>query len=157
MSGVQHQCIDVLVRTSGIKPRKSNLWLICPCPGKSLKGALEIRPAQYLPIGLGFACPFFFKTNSLHLDSYNTGQNFLGHLRKLDTKTHFAKLTHILPPKKAWGCCYKGLFPLSRSRPSSVDCVELKLEYITSTLHRGGRGKGRCLNLTAIALVSQEF
>ena len=68
-------------------------------------------------------------------------------MRKLGTKTHFAKLTHILPLKKAWGCCYKGLFLLSPSPPSSVDCVELKLECITSTLHRGGRGEGRCLNL----------
>ena len=81
--------------------------------------------------------------------TYNPGQNVLGHLRKLGSKTHFAKFTHILPLKKAWGCCYKGLFLLSPSPPSSVDCVELKLEYITSTLHRGGRGKGRCLNLTS--------
>ena len=81
--------------------------------------------------------------------NYNPGQNVLGHLRKLGTKTHFAKLTHILPLKKAWGCCYKGLFLLSPSPPSSVDCVELKLECITSTLHRGGRGEGRCLNLTS--------
>ena len=81
--------------------------------------------------------------------SDNPGQNVLGHLRKLGTKTHFAKLTHILPLKKAWGCCYKGLFLLSPSPPSSVDCVELKLECITSTLYRGGRGEGRCLNLTS--------
>ena len=81
--------------------------------------------------------------------NYNPGQNVLGHLRKLDKKTHFAKLTHILPLKKAVGCCYKGLFLLSPSPPSSVDCVELKLECITSTLHRGGRGEGRCLNLTS--------
>ena len=80
---------------------------------------------------------------------YNPGQNVLGHLTKLGTKTHFAKLTHILPLKTAWGWCYKGLFLLSPSPPSSVDCVELKLEYITSTLHRGGRGEGRCLNLTS--------
>ena len=68
---------------------------------------------------------------------------------KLGTKTHFAKLTRVLPLKKAWGCCYKGLFLLSPSPPSSVDGVELKLECITSTLHRGGRGEGRCLNLTS--------
>ena len=80
---------------------------------------------------------------------YNPGQNVLGHLRKLGTKTHFAKLTRILPLKKAWRCCYKGLFLLSPSPPSSVDCVELKLECITPTLHRGGRGEGRCLNLTS--------
>ena len=80
---------------------------------------------------------------------YNPGQNVLGHLRKLGTKTHFAKLTHILPLKKAWGCCYKGLFLLSPSPQSSVDCVELKLECIMSTLHRWGRGEGRCLNLTS--------
>ena len=66
---------------------------------------------------------------------YNPCQNILGHLRKLGTKMHFAKLTHILPLKKALGC-YKGLFLLSPSLPSSVDCVELKLECITSTLHR---------------------
>ena len=71
----------------------------------------------------------------------------MGHLRKLGTKTHFTKLTHILPLKKAWGCSYKGLFLLSPSAPSSVDCVELKLEYTTSTLHRGRSGEGRCLNL----------
>ena len=68
---------------------------------------------------------------------------------ELGTKTHFAKLTHILPLKKAWGCCYKGLFLLSPSPLSSVDCVELKLECITSALHRRGRGEGRCLNLTS--------
>ena len=82
-------------------------------------------------------------------NSYNPGQNVLGHLRKLGTKTHFPKWTHILPLKKALGCCYKGLFLLSPSPPSSVDCVELKLECITPTLHRGGRGEGRCLNLTS--------
>ena len=70
---------------------------------------------------------------------YNPGQDILEHLRKLGTKTHFAKLTHILPLKKTLGCCYKRLFLLSPSPPSSVDCVELKLECITSTLHRGGR------------------
>ena len=75
--------------------------------------------------------------------NYNSGQNVWGHLRKLGIKTHFAKLTHILPLKKAWGCCYKGLFLLSPSPPSSVDCVELKLEYITSTLHWEGRGGGK--------------
>ena len=83
------------------------------------------------------------------VECYNPGQNVLGHLRKLGTKTHFAKLTHILPLKKAWGCCYKGLFLLSPSPPSSIDYVELKLECITSTLHRGVRGEGRCLNLTS--------
>ena len=83
------------------------------------------------------------------LKNYNPGQNVLGHLRKLGRKTHFAKLTRILPLKKAWRCCYKGLFVLSPSPPSSVDCVELKLECITPTLHRGGRGEGRCLNLTS--------
>ena len=45
---------------------------------------------------------------------YNPGQNVLGHLQEIRHKynTHFAKLTHILPLKKAWGCCYKGLFLL---------------------------------------------
>ena len=60
---------------------------------------------------------------------YNPSQNVWGHLKKLGTKTHFAKLTHILPLKEAWGCCYKGLFLLSLSLPSSVE--------------------GRCLNLTS--------
>ena len=78
---------------------------------------------------------------------YKPGQNILGHLRKLGTKIHFVKLTHILPLKKAWGCCYRGPFLLSPTSPSSVDCAELKLECIRSTLHRGGRGEGRCLNL----------
>ena len=50
--------------------------------------------------------------------TYNPGQNILGHLAKLGTKTHFTKLTHILPLKKAWGCCYKGLFRLSPSLQS---------------------------------------
>ena len=81
--------------------------------------------------------------------TYNPGQNVLGHLRKLGTKTYFAKLTRILALKKAWRCCYKGLFLLSPSPPNSVDCVELKLECITPTLHRRGRGEGRCLNLTS--------
>ena len=83
--------------------------------------------------------------SGLHLN-YNPGQNVLGRLRKLGTKTHFAKSTRILPLQKA---CYKGLFLLSPSPPCSVDCVELKLECITPTLHRGGRGEGRCLNLTS--------
>ena len=50
-------------------------------------------------------------------------QNVLGHLRKSGTETHFAKLPHILPLKKAWGCCYKGLFLLSPSPPSQ-HCFE---------------------------------
>ena len=74
---------------------------------------------------------------------YNPGQNVLGHLRKLGTKMHFAKLTHILPLRKAWGCCYKGLFLLSPSPPSSVDCVEV--QHCT----KGEGGEGRCLNLTS--------
>ena len=32
---------------------------------------------------------------------YNPGQNVLEHLRKLGTKTHFAKLTHFIPLEKA--------------------------------------------------------
>lgn len=67
-------------------------------------------------------------------------------MRKLGTKTHFAKWTHILPIKKAWVCCYKSLFLLSPSPLSSVDCVETKLECRTSTL--GRRGEGKCLILT---------
>ena len=76
----------------------------------------------------------------------------LGTLKKLDTKTHFAKLTHVLPLKKAWGCCYKGLFLRSPSLPSSVDCVALKLECITSTLHRG-EGEGKIPHFDELALV----
>ena len=56
---------------------------------------------------------------------YNLGQNILGHLWKSGTKTHFAKLTHILPLKKLGDVViYKGLFLLSPSPPSSVDCVK---------------------------------
>ena len=62
---------------------------------------------------------------------YNPGQNVSGHLRKLGTKTHFAKFTRTLPLEEARGCCYKGLFRLSPSPLSSVDCVELNLECIT--------------------------
>ena len=58
---------------------------------------------------------------------YNPSQNILGHLTKLGTKTHFAELTHIIPLKKSWGCCYKGVFLLSPSHPSSVDGVEINL------------------------------
>ena len=90
--------------------------------------------------------------HSLKFTIYNPGQNVLGNLRKLGTETHFVKLTHILPLKKARGCCYKGLFLLSPSPPSGVYCVELKLEYIMSTLHGGRRGKGRCLNLTSYCI-----
>ena len=77
----------------------------------------------------------------------------LGTLKKLDTKTHFAKLTHVLPlKKKAWGCCYKRLFLRSPSLPSSVDCVALKLECITSTLHRG-KGEGKIPHFDELASV----
>ena len=48
--------------------------------------------------------------------------------------------SHILPLKKALGCCYKRLFLLSPSPPSSVDC---------DNTSPGGRGEGRCLNLTS--------
>ena len=48
-----------------------------------------------------------YKQFICRLQSDNPGQNILGHLRKLGTKRHFAKLTHFLPLKKAWGCCYK--------------------------------------------------
>ena len=41
---------------------------------------------------------------------YNPGQNVLGHLRKLDKKTHFAKLTHNLPLKKAGDVVIRGYF-----------------------------------------------
>ena len=96
-------------------------------------------------------------TETPDTDRYNPGQNVLGLLRKLGTKTHFAKLTHILPLKKAWGCCYKGLFLLFPSPPSSVDCVELKLECITSTLLRGEGGREDASIWRAIALVTQQF
>ena len=95
--------------------------------------------------------PFRGGPEKMHnISDYNPGQKGMGHSRKLGTKTHFAKLTFFfVPVKKAWGCCHKGLYLLPPCPPSSVDCVELKLEYITSTLHRGGRGEGRCLNLTS--------
>ena len=100
----------------------------------------EFHRSYSAEINYDLVCAFI---ENLHNVIYNPGQNVLGHLRKLGTKTHFAKLTRILPLKKAWRCCYKGLFVLSPSPPSSVhvDCVELKFECITPTLHRGGRGE----------------
>ena len=94
--------------------------------------------------------PNEFKAHALYArtinrgKNYNPGQNVLGHLRKLGAMRHFAKLTHILPLQKSLGCCYERIFLLSPSPPNNVDCVELKLECITSTLHRGGRGEERC-------------
>ena len=90
-------------------------------------------------IGLTKGVPDSISTHNLrrYLQPWST--LVLGHLRKLGTKTHLAKLTHIIPLKKAWGCCYKGLF-LFPSPPSSVDCLELKLECITSTLPLEGKG-----------------
>ena len=79
-------------------------------------------------------------------------KRFLGHLRKLGTKMYFAKLTHILPLKNAWGCSHKELFPLSPSPPSSVDGVKLKLETMTSILLQRKWGEGRCLNLTSYCI-----
>ena len=72
----------------------------------------------------------------LGLSSYNPGQNILGHLRKWGTETHSAKWTHILTLKKAWEYCYKSVFLLSPSPPSSVGWVD------TSTLHQRGRKGG---------------
>ena len=62
----------------------------------------------------------------------NLGQNILGHLWKLGTKTHFAKLTHILPLNKLGDVVIRGYFcfpPL----PQAV--------LIVSTLHRGEGGR----------------
>ena len=63
------------------------------------------------------------------LSSYNPGQNILGLLGKLGVKTHYAKLTYILPLEKPWECCYESLFLLfpPPPPPSSVDCVETNL------------------------------
>ena len=86
----------------------------------------------------------------LGLSSYNPGQNILGHLRKWGTKPHSAKWTHILTLKKAWEYCYKSVFLLSPSPPSSVGWVD------TSTLHqrgrRGGGGNGKCLILVSYCI-----
>ena len=43
---------------------------------------------------------------------------------------YFAKLTHILPLKNAWGCSHKELFLLSPSPPSSVDSVPRALTRV---------------------------
>ena len=41
-------------------------------------------------------------SNLRQSEAYNPGQNIMGHFRKLlSAKAHFAKLTHILPLKKA--------------------------------------------------------
>ena len=45
-----------------------------------------------------------------------------------------------------------GLFLRSPSLPSSVDCVALKLECITSTLHRA-EGEGKIPHFDELALV----
>ena len=85
--------------------------------------------------------PGFFSKGAL-LSSYNPGQNILGILRKLGVKTHFAKLTDILPLEKAWGCCCESLFLLfSPPPPSSVDCVETKLKAKLQHCAGGGGGK----------------
>ena len=73
----------------------------------------------------------------------NPGQNFLGHLRKFGSKMHFAKLLNLLIfylLKKLGDVVIRGYFCCPPLPPSNVDCVELKLEYRTSTLHRGGKG-----------------
>ena len=69
-------------------------------------------------------------------------------MRKLDTRTYFAKLTHILIPlKKAWGCCYNGLFLLSPSPPKQ--CWLSWIKTWKHNVNTAPRGKGRCLNLTS--------
>ena len=39
-----------------------------PLPWKVTPSSTRNSACSILPIGLGTACPFFFKTNSLHLD-----------------------------------------------------------------------------------------
>ena len=66
-----------------------------------------------------------------HFIYYNLGQNFLGHLRKLGTKTHFAKSTHIIPLKRLGDVVIRGYFC----------CPPLPQAVLTvSTLHRGEGG-----------------
>ena len=65
---------------------------------------------------------------------------------------HFAKLLNLLIfylLKNLGDVVIRGYFCCPPLPPSNVDCVELKLEYRTSTLHREGKGEGRCLNLTS--------
>ena len=45
--------------------------------------------------------------NYATVKDYNPSQNTLVHLGKIGAKTHFAKLTRVLPLNKAWECCYK--------------------------------------------------
>ena len=66
-----------------------------------------------------------------------------------DALCQIAKFTHILPLKKLGDVVIRGYFCCPPLPPSNVDCVELKLEYRASTLHREGKGEGRCLNLTS--------
>ena len=99
------------------------------------------------------------ETVLLHrVELYNPSQNVLGHLRKLGTKTHFAKLTCNLPLKKAWGCCYKGLFLLPPPPPPFLLSPKLCwLCWIKTWMHNvnttpGGTGEGRCINLTSYCI-----
>ena len=62
---------------------------------------------------------------------YKPGQNILGRLRKLDTKTHFVKWTHILPLKKAWECCYESLFLLSHPLHGQAVLIVLERQHCT--------------------------
>ena len=51
--------------------------------------------------------------------------------------------------KKLGDVVIRGRFGCPLLSQAVGDCVELKLECIPSTPHRGGKGKGRCLNLTS--------
>ena len=50
------------------------------------------------------------QTEFQEIDPISATPNVLGHLRKLGTKTHLAKLTHILPLKKLGDVVIRGYF-----------------------------------------------
>ena len=96
----------------------------------------------------------FFPKGSL-LPSYNPGQNILGLLRKLGVKRHFV-YSYSISLEKTWGCCYESLFLLSPFPPSSVDCVETKLECITEGGVRGSKSFDPVCSSSSFAQFSHE-
>ena len=104
----------------------------------------------WVPIKVYISCQIFSKKVPVSLSSLHKGTTILvktsWDTRELGTKTHLAKLTHVL--RLSLGMFLLVAILLSPSPPSSVGCDELKLECITSTLHRGEEAGG-CLKLAS--------
>ena len=85
--------------------------------------------------------------------NYSLGQNILRHLRKLGTKMSFAKLTHILPLKNAWGCSHKELlFSAAPLSPKQCWLCWIKMWMHDVNTVPWERGEGRCLNLMSYCI-----